>query len=90
MANDQSATIKLNVDSSGVTSAMIKAVAITNLASRKFLITAFMFFGSILIVLVKPELIGDGNATTLFTFWTMLLGVFGASNIGEHIVKGKK
>lgn len=60
------------------------------LVGRKFLITVAMFFGSILIVFVKPELLGDGNVQVLFTFWTMLAGVFFGGNIGEYIVNGKK
>lgn len=84
------ATIKVEVDSSGVSSAMLKAISLTKLASRKFLITGAMFLGSLIIVWTKPALLGDGNIQTLFNFWVMLAGVFFGGNIGEHIVNGKK
>ena len=60
------------------------------LAGRKFLVTVAMFLGSILIVFAKPELLGNNNIQVLFTFWTMLAGVFFGSNIGEHYVTGNK
>lgn len=90
MTTNNEAIIKVDVDSSGVTSAMLKAVAITNMASRKFLVTIFMFTGSLMVAFIKPELVGDGNAQSLFTFWVMLAGVFFGGNVGEHLVKGKK
>lgn len=60
------------------------------LASRKFLVTIGLFIGSLLVVFMKPALLGDGNIQNLFNFWIMLAGVFFGGNIGEHIVNGKK
>lgn len=68
----------------------MKIMVPTKLAGRKFLVTIFMFIGSILMIFVKPELLGDGNIQVLFNFWVMLVGVFAGGNIGEHIVNGKK
>jgi len=62
----------------------------SKLASRKFLVTVAMFLGSILVVFAKPELLGANNIQVLFTFWTMLAGVFFGGNIGEHFVNGRK
>lgn len=62
----------------------------SKLASRKFLVTVAMFFGSLSVIFIKPDLLGDGNIQALFNFWTMLAAVFFGGNIGEHIVNGKK
>ena len=76
-------------DANPVTTVKVEGLMKSKLASRKFLVTTAMFFGSVLVTFAKPELLGDGNIQTLFNFWTMLAAVFFGGNIGEHMVNGK-
>ena len=58
------------------------------LSSRKFVTASAMFLGSFALAWFRPEFV-TGGTQSLFGFWVLLLGVYGAANLVEKHIDSK-